>query len=157
MNDHLAAVEIAEVLKADADLLELIPHIFPEQSGAVTSRPSLSISGTFEPFGVRRRGELVFELRSRIADEEAAGEDGHDGQFELLWAKLIGAEATTNAGFQANLATAKAAIATALAERGHIALIDYGPARDALAADADGEDLRTVLRLGFAFTFTPTV
>jgi hypothetical protein len=136
MNDNLLAVELAAVLAADSGLAALIPYIYAEQAGALTQRPSLSLKGSFTPFGIRRKGELVLELRSRIADEVDA--DGapvsgnHVEQFTALWNLLLGAQASTNAAWLANAAAAKAAIKTAIAARQKVEIVEYGPATDAL-------------------------
>lgn len=153
MNDALFSSELAAVLKLDAALVELIPHIHGEQSGEITDRPSLTIAGDFTPYLRHRKGTVELELRSRLdAEEEAAiANSGHQAQFNAVWNKLIGALGANDLAARTNRAARKEAIKAALAVRGKVTLIEYGPAggqdTQTITSDVDGDDLRTVLRL----------
>lgn len=155
MNDTRLAQELAAVLAADAEFAALFTaapategeaaavNIYGAQSGfIVTARPSVIAAGEYEPFGVRRKGNLTLEVRSRIGQ---AG--NHPALFDALWNKLLGAPGADTAETLANRTAAKAAIKSALAAAGNVAVMDYGPASDAILADAEGDDLRTILTL----------
>ena len=55
--------------------------------------------------------------------------------------------------FAANLAAAKVALKTELSSAAVVDLIEYGPAVDAIDAGAEGDDLRTALKVRVAWRF----
>lgn len=169
MNDTLFPLELAAVLSADPysalaalftpaptdDIPAPVPSIFGQQAAAVATRPTLTISGVFDEYGTRRIGTLMLEVRSRLGDETTDRE--HQTRFLLLMTSLLGAQGADFATTQANQAAAKVALKAALAARGKVTVVDYGPAQNAIEATVDGDDLRTVLSLRMAFAFTPPV
>jgi hypothetical protein len=156
MNDTTFARQLATALAADNELAAAFVspdsadvNIVGEQSAAIlTARPSITISGEYEPFGSRRKGTVSLELLGRLADS-----DGHAERFDALWEKLFGAQGATPEITRSNAAAAKAALKTTLAGMAVVELIEYGPASDAIDAGAEGDDLRTVLNLRVAWRF----
>ena len=136
MNDVLFAQELAAVLAGSgySALVALVPNILPVQAAEVTARPTIGISGEYQPYLQRRKGMVTLELRSRIGDETEAGE--HQARFVALWAALFGAQGADEAATRAALAAAKAALQSAAADRGNVVLIEYGYGRDAVSAGA---------------------
>lgn len=173
MNDLILVQELASILAGDGyatlrDAMRpatnpdgsesadpLPPNIFPAQAAANTSRPILVISGEYNNYGTNRMGTVNFELRGRIGDEATGG---HQSRFELLWAALFGALGADAGATRANQTAAKLALKMALAGRGAVTVNDYGPApANAVNADVDGEDLRTVLQVRVAWAFLPSI
>lgn len=158
MNDQSFSAELAAVLAADAPLLALIPSIAAGGTGVTVARPSLIVSGEYEPYLQRRKGMLHLELRSRLGDQaaaSAASEDDHYARFLAVWTKLFGAQGANEAETRANLAAAKVALKAALAARLKVTLLEYGPARDAVSASADEQDLITTIKVAVAWAFQP--
>ncbi len=156
MNDNLIAQEVADVLKTDAayaDLLAVIPTIQPAQAGAQLARPNLEVSGTWTPYGSRRKGLLSLTLRGRMGDEETS--PNHSDRFTALFTALCGAPGSTVAETKANLAAAKAVLKAAVAARGAITLDEYGLGEDAVNATSEDQDLVTTLQLMCIWTFVP--
>lgn len=141
MSDTLLSSELAVVLAGDPVFLALIPHIHGEQSGEISARPSLVISGVFTPYGPRRLGMLDLEVKSRLADDPAlalAG-SGHAAQVDALQAKFFAAGAAD-------------ALKALLVGRGKVELIEYGLAGpNPFDADETGDDLRTIIHLRVAW------
>lgn len=139
MNDVLAAQEIAAVLRDSYN----IENIHAAQAAADLSRPSLSVTGSFQAYGASfRKGTVAFELRSRLADETEAGE--HAAMVEALFTALLGVD-------EVSRSVAKSLFLQALATRNRILGLDYGTKE--VEASVDGDDLRTELTLNFAFKF----
>lgn len=162
MNDQLFAVELAAVLASNSysTLRGLFvpaaggdPQIHAGLAAADVKRPTLTISGLWQPFLHRRNGEVNLEIRSRIGDETNDRE--HHSRFLALWAALLGAQGATPEATRQNLANAKVALKAALQLRGKIELIQYGPHRNAVTADVDGDDLRTTITLQAVWAFLP--
>lgn len=163
MNHILLAAELAGVLVDDAEVAVLftaapaavgeppVVNIYGEQSGfIVTARPSLVISGDYQAYGARRLGTLSLEVRSRIG-----AADNHAAAVETVWNKLLGAPGADYAATLASRAAVKAAVQAALLAAGKVELIEYGPAPDVRSADAEGDDLRTILSLRVVWRFLP--
>lgn len=163
MNDTLISKEFAEILKADSDFAGLfsgppateggdpVINIFGDVSGGVaTARPMLTISGLFDPYGSRRKGDLSLEIRYRVADAET-----YEGLFDSLWVKLLGAQGADDAETRSNMALAKSAVQSEIALRGKAEVITYGPSPSAVTAEVDGDDIRMVLGLRLAWAFLP--
>lgn len=139
--DLLISREIAAVLAASYTLG--IAHIGAAQAAEDLSRPSLSVTGEWQPYGESfRKGTLELELRSRSGDETAGHE--HDAKFAALLKALMGADTITQA-------TAKATFKAALATRAAVNVLDYGPKE--ITADVDGDDLRTKFTLNMVWKF----
>ena len=159
MNDQLLAVAIAAVFNADSDLLIQIPNIHAANSGDITTRPSLTIHGEYDNYGTSRKGVLTFELLSRMADEQpdpapVTPGPNHQTRFEALWEKLFGAVGSSPSVTASNRAAAKAALLTAVNAVGGVTLAAYGPAKNTVEANVDGDDLRTHIQIAVAFRFT---
>lgn len=161
MKDILLAQQLAALFNnADFASLNVLfgndgskpADIYATQAAEIIKRPSLLIHGEYEPYLDRRKGTLSFEVRSRIGDESAGQ---HQARFEQLYVSLLGARGANNALTLANRATAKQYVKDLLAPGGLVAIIDYGPARDAIVADSEGDDLRTVLTLNVVWRFLP--
>lgn len=164
MNDILIFQELAAVLSGDgyAALAALFtpaptdavpeptPQIYAAQTATPIGRPSLTISGSFDPYAHRRMGQVVFEVRSRVGDET---EGQHQACFEALYTALLGPLGADAAAVAANAATARATLMGLVAARGKVAIISYGPAQNTISGDVDGDDLRTTLMLRFAWLF----
>jgi len=152
MKDQLFSDELAAVFQGDLTITELIPHIHGAMSGEITDRPSLTFHGEFTHYLRHRKGTAMIELRSRLDAETEAAEvnAGHQAQFEAVWNKLLGSLGANDAAARMNRAAKKEAIKAALAVRGKVTLIEYGPAGGdtvSIESDVDGDDLRTVLRI----------
>ena len=159
MNDHLLAQAFATALRADSTLLSQIPQIHAGNSGDITVRPSLTLHGEYDNYGIMRKGILRFELLSRMADEQPSPAPitpgpTHQSRFEALWQKLFGAVSTNPTVTASNFVAAKSALLTAINAVGGINLINYGPAKNTVESNIDGDDLRTHLQLSVAFAFT---
>jgi hypothetical protein len=154
MNDTLLALKLAAVLALNESLVALfstdepepVPHIFGQQSGEITARPSLTIFGEYEPYPRFRKGDLHCEIKSRMADAPQ-----HDARVIGLLEVLFGEEDPDDAvATAASLAAAKSALKAALAADG-VRLVDYGFAPEGIQADAEGDDLRTIINLRVAW------
>jgi hypothetical protein len=158
MDDLLICRELAEVLSNSApespyaDLFAAVPNIFPGQAADDVARPTLTITGEFQPFIGGRKGTVTFELRSRTGD---SGDGEHKAAFWLLFAALLGEEGADNAATAASRAAALATLKAAVAARGNAAVVAMGPARDTVESTFDEKDLISRLQLMLAWRGTP--
>ncbi|MEQ1862324.1 MAG: hypothetical protein ABMA13_20590 [Chthoniobacteraceae bacterium] len=156
LNDRLLIDELAAILRLDSRVAALIPHLHVAGSGEVTARPSLVLAGSFKTYRVTHRmGVVVFTLRSRVCDEEAAAVNvvGHQAQFDALHEKLLGGKGVTTAATLAAREAAKAALKLELLNRGKVSLIDYGLAPEGVRQLDATEDLRSTLSLAVCWAF----
>lgn len=160
MNDQLFAQQLAAAFATDdyeqmnqkfGNDGEHPVNIYAAQSGAITERPCLTIYGEYEQFLHRRKGTVSFEVRSRVGKETAERE--HQERFDALFNALLGAQGATPAATLANRAAAKSSMQSILSNLGKVTLIEWGPARDAIEATAEGDDLITSLKLGVVWQF----
>ncbi len=161
-NHTLFLHELAAVMLADGTLPAQFartdgpPLIVGAQSAAPGNPPWLAVMGEFTPYpNGRCKGILSLEIRSRQGDERADADINHASRLAAVHAWLFGEQGDDAAETRANAAAALAAIQSALTARGKVGLYSIGPARDYCDAGAEGEDLRSTLKLNCAFGFLP--
>ena len=160
MDEPIIATELAAVLKTVSPLMATLENAAGEagqiagsQSGDIVTRPAIIVhAGQFTPYGPRRKGEIEIEIRSRIGEQETDA-PSHGDRFDALWKYLFGDTGQDYPTTLANMAAAKVVVKGAVTSRGKIELIEYCPAQQAVTADAQDNELRTVLKLLLIFRF----